>query len=166
VRAAAREQVNPSAPASSIPPNARLPDGEAVVAYARGGGCLLSCEGAAPGQLTLHLAEAIAVITTAQVPGRPAPLLITTEMLGPPCGPVCCGGWICGVSGGNCAGSQPDCTLGDRRRLRIIGASTCPPTVPHHASCLYSRNLGRLLENPAPDDGLTLTRGSLADSLA
>jgi len=150
VRAAAREQVE-SLGARFIDPPEREAPGESG-GYAREAGA--SFLEAQRQQLTLHLAEADAVITTAQVPGRPAPLLITTEMLAA-LRPGAVVVDLAVSSGGNCAGSQPDCTV-EIGGVRIIGASNLPSTVPHHASALYSRNLVALLETLLADDGLTL----------
>ncbi len=150
VRPAAREQVE-SLGARFIDPPAREAPGESG-GYAREAGA--SFLEAQRQQLTTHLAEADAVITTAQVPGRPAPLLITEEMLGA----LRPGSVVVDLavsSGGNCAGSQPDRTV-EIGGVRIIGASNLPSTVPHHASALYARNLMALLESLLAEDGLTL----------
>jgi NAD(P) transhydrogenase subunit alpha len=111
-------------------------------------------------QLAEHLAEADAVITTAQVPGRAAPLLITEELLSH-LRPGAVVVDLAVAQGGNCAGSQSDRTV-EIGGVRILGASNLPATVPQHASALYSRNLAALLEqmieaealNVDPEDAL------------
>ena len=94
--------------------------------------------------LAPHLQEADVVITTAQVPGKPAPLLITRDMLAlmrP--GSVVVD--LAVAQGGNCAASEPDqeVLVGG---VRVLGAGNLPASVPHHASALYARNLSALLE--------------------
>ncbi len=150
VRPAAKEQVE-SLGARFIEPPSREAPGE-TGGYAReAGAAFLEAQRQ---QLTLHLAEADAVITTAQVPGRPAPLLITEEMLAA-LRPGAVVVDLAVSSGGNCAGSQPDRTV-EIGGVRIIGASNLPSTVPHHASALYSRNLAALLEPLLDAEGLKL----------
>lgn len=94
------------------------------------------------------------MITTAQVPGRPAPLLITEEML-KALRPGSVVVDLAVSTGGNCAGSQPDRTV-EIGGVRIIGSSNLPASVPHHASALYARNLAAFLEPLFSDDGLQL----------
>jgi NAD(P) transhydrogenase subunit alpha len=150
VRAAAKEQVE-SLGARFIDPPSRETPGESG-GYAReAGAAFLEAQRQ---QLTLHLAEADAVITTAQVPGRPAPLLITKEMLRA----LRPGSVVVDLAvstGGNCAGSQPDRTV-EIGGVRIIGSSNLPASVPHHASSLYARNLAAFLEPLLSEDGLQL----------
>ena len=150
VRPAANEQVE-SRGARFIDPPSREAPGEAG-GYAReAGAAFLEAQRQ---QLTIHLAEADAVITTAQVPGRPAPLLITEEML-KALRPGSVVVDLAVSTGGNCAGSQPDRTV-EIGGVRIIGSSNLPASVPHHASSLYARNLAAFLEPLFSDDGLQL----------
>lgn len=150
VRPAAKEQVE-SLGARFIDPPSREAPGE-TGGYAReAGAAFLEAQRQ---QLTIHLAEADAVITTAQVPGRPAPLLITEEML-KALRPGSVVVDLAVSTGGNCAGSQPDCTV-EIGGVRIIGSSNLPASVPHHASALYARNLAAFLEPLFSDDGLRL----------
>jgi len=95
-------------------------------------------------QLSDQLALADVVICTAQVPGRPAPRLISEAMLER----MRAGAVVVDLAvneGGNCAAAVPGQTI-TRNGVKLIGASDLPCTVPYHASSLYGRNLAALLE--------------------
>jgi NAD(P) transhydrogenase subunit alpha len=90
-----------------------------------------------------HAKIADVVITTAQVPGRRAPLLITKEAVeGMKRGSIVID--LAGSTGGNCALSQADVTV-ERDGVTIIAPTNLPATVPVHASQLYSRNVTSFL---------------------
>jgi NAD(P) transhydrogenase subunit alpha len=90
-----------------------------------------------------HAKTADVVITTAQVPGRRAPLLITEEAVnGMKRGSVVID--LAGATGGNCAISQADVEV-KRNGVTILAPTNLPATVPVHASQLYSRNLTAFL---------------------
>lgn len=90
-----------------------------------------------------HAKTADVVITTAQVPGRRAPLLITEEAVnGMKRGSVVID--LAGATGGNCAISQADVEV-ERNGVTILAPTNLPATVPVHASQLYSRNLTAFL---------------------
>jgi NAD(P) transhydrogenase subunit alpha len=90
-----------------------------------------------------HAKTADVVITTAQVPGRRAPLLITEEAVnGMKRGSIIID--LAGATGGNCAVSQADTTV-ERNGVIILAPTNLPATVPVHASQLYSRNLTAFL---------------------
>src|SRR5256886_1674450 len=79
------------------------------------------------------------VITTAQVPGKRAPLLLTEEAVsGMKRGSVIID--LAGSTGGNCALSKPDETI-EVNGVVIMAPLNLPATVPVHASQLYSRNV-------------------------
>jgi NAD(P) transhydrogenase subunit alpha len=79
------------------------------------------------------------VITTALIPGRPAPLLITDDTLkGMKPGSVVVD--LAVRQGGNCAGSVAD-TLTIRHGVKILAPSSLPGSVAADASALYARNL-------------------------
>jgi len=85
-----------------------------------------------------HARTADVIVTTAQVPGRRAPLLITEEAVhGMKRGSVVVD--LAGATGGNCALSRPDETV-ELNGVRIIAPTNLPATIPVHASQLYSRN--------------------------
>ena len=140
VRPAAKEQVESLGARFIEPPSLDAP-GE-TGGYARQAG--VAFLEAQRQQLALHLQEADVVITTAQVPGKPAPLLITEELL-TKLRPGAVVVDLAVAQGGNCAGSRLDCTV-VIDGVRILGASNLPASVPQHASALYSRNLSALME--------------------
>src|SRR3954468_856654 len=101
------------------------------------------------------LAEAIGrfdvVITTAQVPGRRAPLLVTAaavENMKP--GSVIVD--MAGESGGNCELTEPGETV-VKHDVTIAAPLNLPGDMPDHASQLYSRNVSALLELMVDDEG-------------
>ena len=83
------------------------------------------------------------IITSAQVPGRPAPLLITEEAVaGMKRGTIIVD--LTGTSGGNCVLTKPDEEV-IHDGVTILAPSTLAATVPVHASQLYSRNVTAFL---------------------
>jgi len=101
-----------------------------------------------------HAKTADVVITTAQVPGRRAPLLITEEAVnGMKRGSIVID--LAGATGGNCAVSQPDVTV-ERDGVTIVAPTNLPATVPVHASQLYSRNVTSFLSLLIRDGQLQL----------
>jgi proton-translocating NAD(P)+ transhydrogenase subunit alpha len=94
------------------------------------------------------------VVTTAAVPGRPAPKLIpasAVERMRP--GSVIVD--LAADTGGNCEVTVPGETV-EHGRVTVIGARNLPSTMPYHASQLYSRNIGALLLHLAPEGELVL----------
>ena len=90
-----------------------------------------------------HAKTADVVITTAQVPGRRAPLLVTEEAVnGMKRGSIIID--LAGSTGGNCAVSQADMTI-ERDGVTIVAPTNLAATVPVHASQLYSRNMTSFL---------------------
>lgn len=93
--------------------------------------------------LQKHLKEADLIITTAQVPGNRAPLLITEEM----CDGLKPGTVVVDLAagqGGNCARSRPDETF-LQGGVTYLGPTNLPATLPANASRLYAKNLQSLL---------------------
>jgi H+-translocating NAD(P) transhydrogenase subunit alpha len=118
--------------------------------------------------LTEHLSKAHAVITTAQIPGRPAPTLVTREMVeAMPRGSVVVD--LAAADGGNCELTDIAGTV-DHAGVRIVPGHDFPSAMPGEASALYARNITAFcellvrdgqLEVDAADDvvaGATLTR--------
>jgi len=84
------------------------------------------------------------VITTALVPGRPAPRLVTAEAVrGMKPGSVVVD--LAGETGGNCELTEPGQTV-VRHGVTITSPLNLPATMPEHASELYAKNLTSLLE--------------------
>lgn len=102
-----------------------------------------------------HLPDMDLVISTAQIPGKPAPRLITEEMVAK----MKPGAVIVDVaveSGGNCALSRPGETV-RAHGVTILGPLNLPSQIPQHASVMYSRNLHNLLEYLVKDGALGLS---------
>ena len=94
--------------------------------------------------LAPHIAAADVVITTAAVPGRTAPRLITKEMMiGMKEGSVIVD--LASESGGNVAGSVAGETIKTPAGVTIWGGKDVPSQLPYHASQLLSRNIVNLL---------------------
>jgi NAD(P) transhydrogenase subunit alpha len=84
------------------------------------------------------------VITTALVPGRPAPRLVTADAVaGMAAGSVVVD--LAGEAGGNCELTEPGKTV-VRHDVTITAPLNLPATMPEHASELYARNITALLE--------------------
>jgi NAD(P) transhydrogenase subunit alpha len=93
--------------------------------------------------LTPFLASADVVITTAAVPGRPAPRLVTEEMVAAmKVGAVIVD--LAAESGGNVAGALPG-QIVERGGVRIWGGKDVPSQLPFHASQLFAKNCMNLL---------------------
>jgi NAD(P) transhydrogenase subunit alpha len=85
------------------------------------------------------VAEADVVITTALVPGRPAPKLVGADMVrSMKPGAVLVDMAV--ESGGNCELSELGCVV-EKHGVTIVGIPNLPATVPMHASELYSKNV-------------------------
>jgi len=97
-----------------------------------------------------HAKQADIIITTAQVPGRRAPLLITEEAVnGMKRGALVID--LAGATGGNCALTKAD-EIVEHDGVTIIAPTNLAATVPVHASQLYSRNITAFL-TPLMKDG-------------
>ena len=105
-------------------------------------------------QLAEQLALADVVITTAAVPGRSAPRLISEAMLDR-LRPGAVVVDLAVAQGGNCHGTVAGRTV-ERRGVQLIGADALPSSVPNHASALLARNVAALLEHLHHGDGLQL----------
>jgi H+-translocating NAD(P) transhydrogenase subunit alpha len=94
------------------------------------------------------------VITTALVPGRPAPRLIPADSVArmrP--GSVIVD--LAAEAGGNCEATEPGEVV-ERNGVTIVGLTNFPSTMPFHASQLYARNVSALLQHLAPEGELAL----------
>ena len=107
--------------------------------------------------LTPYISKSHVVITTAAVPNRRAPLLVTKEMYsGMVAGSVIVD--LAAESGGNVEGSVAGEVIETAAGVRIWGGKDVPSQLPFHASSLYSKNLVNLM-------GLIIKSGE-ADSKA
>ena len=104
--------------------------------------------------LTERIPEYDAVITTALVPGRPAPKLIPASAVrGMRQGSVIVD--LAAEAGGNCELTEPGEEV-EREGVTIVGPTNLAATMPYHASQLYSRNVTAVLMHLAPDGQLVL----------
>ena len=101
-----------------------------------------------------HIRDMDLVISTAQIPGRPAPTLITDEMVASmrP-GSVIVD--LAAETGGNCTLTRPGETV-EVNGVSILGPLNIPSTVPLHASQMFSRNVLTLLQHLIREGELTL----------
>jgi H+-translocating NAD(P) transhydrogenase subunit alpha len=91
------------------------------------------------------------VITTALVPGRPAPKLVTAEAVeGMKAGSVIVD--LAGEAGGNCELTEPG-QVAVKHDVTIVSPLNLPATMPEHSSQLYARNVQSLLELLMDDEG-------------
>jgi len=105
------------------------------------------------------------VITTALIPGRPAPVLVTDSMVaGMTPGAVVVD--LAAERGGNVEPSKPDETV-VAHGVTILGPTNLPATVPFHASQMYAKNVSTLLLHLVDDGALQvdledeITQGTL-----
>lgn len=97
------------------------------------------------------------VITTAAVPGKKAPILITEEMVtGMVPGSVVVD--LAAEQGGNCSLTKPGETV-VVDGVTIIGPVNLPASVPYHASQMYGKNIQTFLKHLIKDKQLTLDLG-------
>jgi H+-translocating NAD(P) transhydrogenase subunit alpha len=102
------------------------------------------------------LAEQNVVITTAAVPGRRAPVLITSEMAAR----MAPGSAIIDIAaerGGNCELTRPGEVV-DFNGIQIHGPLNLPSTIPYHASQMYAKNIATFLKHLVKDGQLNLNR--------
>jgi NAD(P) transhydrogenase subunit alpha len=107
-------------------------------------------------ELAGHIAAHDVVITTAQVPGRRPPLLVTDDTLKA----MTAGSVIVDMGasdlGGNVAGSQPGETIVTGNGITVIGAGQLPSSMPTAASGMYARNISGLLQYMVKDGALAI----------
>jgi NAD(P) transhydrogenase subunit alpha len=151
VRPAVREQVQ-SLGATFVAAAAIASDAEDKGGYAREQSAEQQQQTSA--LLHDHLKQMDLVITTAQIPGRPAPRLITEAMVADMrAGAVIVD--LAAESGGNCALTKPGETV-DANGVLIYGAIDVASTVPTHASQMFGRNVLTLLQHLMKDGAVTI----------
>jgi NAD(P) transhydrogenase subunit alpha len=102
-----------------------------------------------------HLKGIDVVVTTAAVPGRKAPRIISAAMVaGMRAGSVIVD--IAAETGGNCELSEAGKTVVSANGVSVIGTTNLPASAPIHASEMYARNLYNFLELSLKDGVLTL----------
>ena len=127
-----------------------IPDAEAEGGYARP---LTEEENA---QVREALADAAAkhdvIITTAQIPGRPAPILITEQgVANMQPGSVIVD--LAGESGGNCELTEAGQTVVSDNGVKVIAPANLPSDMAAHASQLYAKNVENLLGLLVDEEG-------------
>jgi len=101
-----------------------------------------------------HIKDQDLVVTTAQIPGKPAPKLITDEMVASMrAGSVIVD--LAAETGGNCTRCKPGETV-QSNDVTIIAPLNVPSTVAFHASQMFGRNIFELLKHLVKDDALQL----------
>ncbi len=94
------------------------------------------------------------VITTAAIPGKKAPILVTEEMVrGMAPGSVIVD--VAAERGGNCELTEPGKNV-TRHNVTILGPTNLPASVPYHASQMYSRNITTFLAHLIKDGALNI----------
>jgi NAD(P) transhydrogenase subunit alpha len=103
--------------------------------------------------MAVAVAEADVVVTTAQVPGRKAPVLVTAEMVDE----MSAGSVVVDLAceqGGNCEVTRNGEVVVTDGGVRVIGPANITSTVAWHASQLYARNLANFLQHVVTDSRL------------
>jgi len=104
--------------------------------------------------MTRVVAENDVVITTAAIPGRKSPVLVTGEMLkGMPPGSVIVD--LAAERGGNCDVTKPDEEI-VYEGVRVIGPTNSPAAIPYHASQMYARNVATFITNMVKDGAIDI----------
>jgi len=104
--------------------------------------------------MTRVVAESDVVITTAAVPGKKAPILITDEMVkGMRPGSVIID--LAAERGGNCELTKARKTI-EAHNVKIMGPVNLPSTVAYHASQMYARNITSFLQNMLKDGQINI----------
>ena len=107
-------------------------------------------------ELTAHIARQDVVITTAQVPGRKPPLLVTEDAVKAMAPGSVIVDMAASAFGGNVTGSVPGETSVTGNGVTIVGAENLAATVPTAASNAYSRNISALLLHLTSDGALAI----------
>lgn len=150
IRAAAREQVL-SLGATFVGPEPSA-DAEAAGGYARAQ--TEEEQRQTMEAMATHLKDQDLVVTTAQIPGRPAPRLITAAMVAT-MRPGAVIVDLAAETGGNCELTRTGETT-VHNGVSVIGATNLPSSVPHHASLMFSKNVFTLLQHLIKDGSITL----------
>jgi NAD(P) transhydrogenase subunit alpha len=107
-------------------------------------------------ELSGHIAAHDVVITTAQVPGRRPPLLVTEDTVKSMAAGSVIVDMAASALGGNVAGSVPGEQIVTENGVTLIGAGSLPATVPTAASSAYSRNMTALMLHMTSDGSLAI----------
>lgn len=150
IRAAAREQVL-SLGATFVGPEP-VADAEAAGGYARAQTDAEREQTMAA--LAAHIKDQDLVVTTAQIPGRAAPRLITAAMVGTmKPGAVIVD--LAAETGGNCELTVAGETI-HAHGVQIIGATNVAASIPFHASLMFSKNVLTLLQHMIKEGAISI----------
>ena len=152
VRPVVREQVQ-SLGASFVEAEAVTADAEGQGGYARELGA--EQQRRVSDAVARHIRDMDLVITTAQIPGRPAPRIVTDAMLAT-MRPGSVVVDLAAESGGNCEGTVAGQSV-ERHGVLLMGPVNLPATLPYHASQMYSRNVQTFIEYASKDGAFTFT---------
>lgn len=103
--------------------------------------------------IAAHVPEMDLVVTTAQIPGKPAPVLVTREMVAS----MRAGSAVVDLaseSGGNCELTSAGKTV-HHDGVAVMGPANLPAELPYHASEMYARNLSAFVCHLFDDEGAT-----------
>jgi len=148
IRAAAAEQIK-SLGASVVAQELISADSQTAGGYAKEQSA--EQQEAIQAALRAHLAGMDMVITTAQIPGRAAPRLISTETvktMAP--GAVIID--LAAETGGNCEATKAGETV-DVNGVQVVGPVNLPATMPAHASAMLSRNILTFVQHMLTKEG-------------
>jgi NAD(P) transhydrogenase subunit alpha len=107
--------------------------------------------------MTKVVAASDVVITTAAIPGKRSPVLVTSDMVrGMAPGSVIVD--LAAERGGNCDLTRADEVV-TAHDVTILGPTNLPATVPFHASQMYSKNITTFLVHLVKDGALALDPG-------
>jgi NAD(P) transhydrogenase subunit alpha len=148
IRAAAAEQIK-SLGASVVAENLISADAQTAGGYAKEQSA--EQQAAIQDALKAHLAGMDLVITTAAIPGRAAPRLISTETIRT----MASGSVIVDLAaetGGNCEPTKAGETV-DVNGVQVIGPVNLAATMPNHASAMLSRNILTFVQHILTKEG-------------
>ncbi len=102
--------------------------------------------------IAAHIHDADIVVTTARIPGRAAPELVTEDMLKSMRDGSVVVDMAASPAGGNCAASRPDETV-VAHGVTVLGPTNLPSSLAHHSSQMYARNIATLLLEMVKQEG-------------
>ncbi len=102
--------------------------------------------------IATHIRDHDLVVTTAQIPGRAAPVLITDEMVSAMRPGSVIVDLAASESGGNCEATVAGRSV-ERHGVTVMGPANLPAELPYHASRMYARNLAALVDHLFDEDG-------------
>ena len=101
--------------------------------------------------LAPHVKQADIVISTAMIPGRPAPVLITESMVDQ-MKPGSAIVDLAVATGGNCTLTKPDQRV-ERNGVAVLGPTNLPADLPIHASMMFARNAAEFVKELVAGEG-------------